>query len=108
MSEQRTASTTRPTQPAQQTQSRNNYNNNGRMRNIVLFLAVGLMIGIAIALMSNNPFKREKSRREKIGNAIGDTLDSGRDATSDALHRLEDEYRSLRKEVDRLVTRVMG
>ncbi len=65
---------------------------------IVSFLAIGLAIGALIALLFAP--KEGKELRQELGSNLQEGLNSGRDATTSALQRLEKEFAELRKQVD--------
>lgn len=75
---------------------------------ITLFMLIGLSIGAVVALLFA-PQKGKETRKD-ISKELGDTLGSGRDSTSDVvketIKRLEDQYKSLRSEMDKLVSSV--
>ena len=77
--------------------------NRERLMATVPLLVFALAIGIAIALFLA-PESGEKTREELAGR-VNDRLEGGRDATSQALKRLEKEFSDLRHKVeDRLET----
>ena len=75
---------------------------------ITLFMLIGLSIGAVVALLFA-PQKGKQTRKD-ISKELGDTFGSGRDSTSDVvketIKRLEDQYKSLRSEMDKLVSSV--
>jgi gas vesicle protein len=75
-----------------------------RLLTIVLFMALGLGLGAAIALLFA-PDEGEKTRR-LIAEAAQDGFRRGREATADALRQLEPEFPDLRKRVDELISSV--
>jgi gas vesicle protein len=65
---------------------------------VLLFLAFGVGIGAAIALLFA-PESGEKTRRE-LAHSVEGSVETGREAVEPALHRLEKEFGELRKRVD--------
>jgi gas vesicle protein len=64
----------------------------------ILFLALGLGIGTALALLFA-PTSGKKAR-EELSHAAEDAISSGRDVVTPTLKRLEKEFADLRKKVD--------
>lgn len=75
---------------------------------ITLFMLIGLSIGTVIALLFAP--QKGKDTRKDISRELGDTFGSGRDSTGDmvkdTVKKLEDQYKSLRSEMDKLVSNV--
>ena len=72
--------------------------NQERVIGTIPLLALALGIGVVLALLFA-PNDGEKTRRE-LGDAVEETLDSGREATNTALKRLEHDFADLRKKVE--------
>jgi gas vesicle protein len=64
----------------------------------LLFLALGLGIGTALALLFA-PTSGKKAR-EEISNVAEDAISNGREAVAPTLKRLEKEFADLRKQVN--------
>jgi hypothetical protein len=75
-----------------------------RLVSIIVFSVLGMAMGGILAMLFAPPAK--KSRMEKLADEVGDGFKAGRDVTSDALKRLEQEYLNLRDQVDRIVNSV--
>ncbi len=68
---------------------------------VILFAAFGLAIGTALALLFA-PSKGEETRRT-LSHTIEDSMDAGRDVSSEALHKVETELADLRKQFTQLL-----
>ncbi len=73
--------------------------NRDRIMSTVPLLVFAMAIGIAIALFLA-PESGEKTREELAGR-VNDRLEGGRDATNQAVKRLEKEISDLRHKVER-------
>jgi len=75
---------------------------------IVMVLFFGLAIGAVVALLYAP--KEGKKTRKMLGKELGSSLDSGRDladdVAKDAVKTLEDQYKALRSEMDKLLSSV--
>ncbi len=72
--------------------------NRERFMSTIPLLVFAMAIGIAIALFLA-PDSGEKTREELAGR-VNDRLEGGRDATNQALKRLEKEFSHLRHQVE--------
>jgi gas vesicle protein len=64
----------------------------------LIFLALGLGIGTALALMFAP--QSGKKTREELGHTVEDSVHTGREAVEPTIKRLEKEFGELRKKVD--------
>ena len=69
-----------------------------RFAAVTIFLALGLGIGAALALMFA-PRSGDKTRAE-LASTLNDSLDTSRDATNKTISRLEKDFGDLRKKVE--------
>ncbi len=72
--------------------------NRERAGAILLFMVLGLGIGAVLALLFA-PKSGDKTRAE-LASTLEDSLDTGRDATTKAVSRLEKDFSDLRKRVE--------
>ncbi len=72
--------------------------NRERLMSTVPLLVFAMAIGIAIALFLA-PESGEKTR-EQLADSVNDRLEGGRDATNQAMKRLEKEFSDLRRKVE--------
>lgn len=70
--------------------------------NIVTFVLVGLGIGAILALLFA---PQTKDVRHEVGKAIEKGIDSGSDTASHTLKQLEKEFKTLRKQVEKNLSR---
>jgi hypothetical protein len=74
-----------------------------RMVAVLVFLAVGLGIGAAVAML----FTPEgKKARLKAGEALGDGLETGKKRVSKTMHQLEDEYPGVLRKFENLLKEI--
>lgn len=75
---------------------------------IVVVMVLGLALGAIIAILYA-PREGQKTRK-MLGEELGGSLDSGRDLADDAIKdtvkKLDEQYRTLRSEMDKLLTSV--
>jgi hypothetical protein len=72
-----------------------------RMVAVLVFMALGLGVGAVIAMM----FTPEGQKaRKKMGKAVEDGLDTGREKISDVMSELEDEYPGVLHKFEALLT----
>lgn len=64
----------------------------------VVFLLLGLSIGAVLALLFAPSSGRDT--RQEISSTVGEQVETGREATNRALHRLESEFAELRKRLE--------
>ncbi len=72
--------------------------NRERLMSTLPLLVFAMAIGIAVALFLA-PESGEKTR-EELADRVNDRLGGGRDATSQAMKRLEKEFSDLRRKVE--------
>jgi hypothetical protein len=70
--------------------------------NIVSFVLVGLGIGAILALLFA---PQTKDVRHEVGKAIEKGIDNGSDTASHTLKQLEKEFKTLRKQVEKSLSR---
>lgn len=75
---------------------------------IVVVMVLGLALGAIIAILYAP--REGRKTREMLGEELGGSLDSGRDLADDAIKdtvkKLDEQYRTLRSEMDKLLTSV--
>jgi gas vesicle protein len=71
---------------------------------VLLFLAFGIGIGAAIALLFA-PESGEETRKD-LEKTVNRSVDTGRDSANSALGRLEKEFSELRKRVDDRISEI--
>lgn len=65
---------------------------------VLIFLALGLGIGAALALLFA-PESGDKTRH-RLGHTINEGIEKGREATNTAIHQVEREVADLRKKLE--------
>jgi gas vesicle protein len=70
---------------------------------VLVFMALGLGIGTILALLFAP--KRGEEVRSEIASTLGESFDSGREATNKAVGRLEKDFSEFRKKVEERLER---
>jgi len=77
--------------------------NRDRAMAVLIFMALGLGIGAVLALMFA-PKSGEKTRSE-LASTLGEGIETGREATTKTIGRLEKDFADLRKKVEERLER---
>ncbi|HEX3050797.1 MAG TPA: hypothetical protein VHP83_09105 [Aggregatilineaceae bacterium] len=77
-----------------------------RRNTALTFMALGLMAGSVLSLIG--VYRNRLGNPKKIGKQVSKQIEAGADLTNGALKKLEEQYQSLRQEVDHMISSVRG